>query len=81
MDGPNAEGAATAVLISVDQGGAEIPVTTIEQKEIRLMLLVKMVGGQYEGQISKDGTELNGTWTQAGNSLPLKLKKSGEPAK
>jgi hypothetical protein len=40
------------------------------------MLLVKMVGGQYEAEINKEGSELNGTWTQGGNGLPLKLKKA-----
>jgi hypothetical protein len=65
-----------AVLISVDQGGAEIPVSAIDQKDSKLTLQVKMVGGQYEAEIGKDGSELNGTWTQGGNPLPLKLKKA-----
>ena len=65
-----------AVLISLDQGAMEIPVSTIEQKESRLAMEVKLVGGRYEGEINKDGSELNGSWTQAGNTLPLKLKKA-----
>lgn len=78
----NDESGASAVLISVDQGNAEIPVTSIEQKDAKLTLLVRPVGGEYRGEINKDRTELNGTWTQAGNDLPLKLKKKGpEPAK
>lgn len=78
----NDENGASAVLVSVDQGGAEIPVTTIEQKDTKLTLLVKSVGGEYRGEINKDSTELNGTWTQSGNDLPLKLKrKSDESAK
>jgi hypothetical protein len=32
-----------------------------------------IVGGQYEAEINKEGSELNGTWTQGGNGLPLKL--------
>ena len=67
---------AKAVLISLDQGGAEIPVSTIDQKDSKLTLLVKMVGGQYAAEINKEGSELNGTWTQGGNDLPLKLKKT-----
>jgi hypothetical protein len=78
----NNESGASAVLVSVDQGGAEIPVSAIEQKDAKLTLLVKAVGGEYRGEINKDGTELNGTWTQGGNDLPLKLKKKGNaPAK
>ena len=72
---------AKAVLISVDQGGAEIPVSAIDQKDSKLMLVVKMVGGQYEAEINKEGSELNGTWTQGGNGLPLKLKRAAEQDK
>lgn len=70
-----------ATMISLDQGGVEIPVTSLDQKEAKLLLDVKMVGGQYEAEINKEGSELNGTWTQGGSSLPLKLKKAGMPAK
>jgi hypothetical protein len=75
----NEEGGAKATLTSVDQGGAEIPVSTITQKGAKLVLIVKMIGGQYEGEINKEGTELKGTWTQSGNELPLTLKKASTP--
>ena len=52
----------------------------IEQKDAKLNLVVRVVGGEYRGEISKDGTESTGTWTQAGNDLPLKLKKKGSDA-
>jgi len=72
----NDESGASAVVISPDQGGAEIPVTVIEQKDSTLTLLVMVgVGGEYRGEINKDGTELNGTWAQSGDELRLKLKK------
>jgi hypothetical protein len=67
---------AKAVLISLDQGGIEIPVSAIDQKDSKLTLQVKIVGGQYEAEINKEGSELNGTWTQGGNGLPLTLKKA-----
>jgi hypothetical protein len=85
LDGPglrlvlkmsNDAGGAKAILVSVDQGGIEIPVSAIDQKDSKLTLVVKMVGGQYEAEINKEGSELNGTWTQGGNGLPLKLKKA-----
>jgi predicted esterase len=79
----NDESGARAVLVSPDQGGAEIPVTTIEQKDAKLRLLVMSgAGGEYRGEINKDGTELNGRWSQPGIDLPLKLKRKGrDPAK
>jgi hypothetical protein len=73
----NENGASKAVLVSLDQGGVEIPVSSIEQKDLNLKLEVKMVGGGYEAALNKEGTELSGTWTQAGNSMPLKLAKTG----
>jgi len=76
----NDEKGANATMVSVDQGGAEIPVTTIEQKDTKLTLLVKAVGGEYHAEINKDGTELNGTWSQNGNELPLTLKKKAAEA-
>jgi hypothetical protein len=78
----NGEDGASATLVSVDQGGVEIPVSTIEQKDTKLNLSVKMVGGGYQAEINKEGTELTGTWTQGGRDLPLSLKrKADEPAK
>ncbi len=73
----NTAAGSTATLVSLDQGGVEIPVTAIVQKDAKLSLEVKMVNGGYEGEINKEGTELTGNWTQNGNSLPLKLKKAG----
>ena len=71
----NDAGGAKAVLNSLDQG-SEIPVSAIDQKDSKLTLAVKMVGGKYEAEIDKEGSELNGTWTQGPNSFPLKLKKA-----
>lgn len=71
----NGKAGAEATLVSVDQGNAQIPVSGIAQKETKLTLQVNAVAGSYEGEINKEGTELNGTWTQAGNSFPLTLKK------
>jgi hypothetical protein len=72
----NEAGAAKATLISLDQDGVEIQVSSIDQKDSKLTLQVKMVGGQYKAEINKEGSELIGTWTQGGHDIPLKLKKS-----
>jgi hypothetical protein len=72
----NEAGGAKAVLVSVDQGNTEIPVSAVDQKDSKLTLSVNMIGGRYEAEINKDGSELNGTWSQNGNDLPLKLKKA-----
>jgi hypothetical protein len=76
----NDDRGAKATLVSVDQGNVEIPVTTVKQDGTKLTLEVNMVGGVYEAELNKELSELNGTWTQGGDGLPLKLKKS-TPAK
>lgn len=77
----NGKAGAEAELVSVDQGNARIPVSTITQTGKKLTLQVNAVGGGYEGEINSDGTQLTGSWTQLGNSLPLTLKKTTAPAK
>jgi hypothetical protein len=76
-NGADGADGAKGTLISVDQGGVEIPVTSIETAETRLTLVVNAVGGGFKGEINKEGTELAGIWSQGGAELPLKLKKSG----
>jgi uncharacterized protein len=77
----NGKDGAEAVMVSLDQGNSQIPVSAILQKGTKLTLDVKAVGGTYEGEINNEGTEINGTWTQFGNGTPLLLKKSAAPAK
>jgi hypothetical protein len=74
----NGQAGAEALLVSIDQGNAQIPVTTITQTGTKLKLDVKAVGGGYEGEINKEGTQINGTWTQVGMSTPLVFKKSAK---
>jgi hypothetical protein len=76
----NRDDGAHATLTSVDQGGVEIPVTSISQKDAKVTLEVKNVGGHFEGDL-KNATELDGTWSQNGNDMPLKLKKAGSAPK
>lgn len=74
----NESDGAHATLTSLDQGNAEIPVSTIEQKGTKLSLTVKAVGGDYQGDMSAQGDEIKGTWTQLGMGVPLVLKKSAK---
>lgn len=72
----NKAGAGQGTLISLDQGNIEIPVGKITQAESKIKLEVPTVGGGFEGELK--GNELNGQWSQGGNTLPLKLSR---PAK
>jgi hypothetical protein len=72
---------AEALVISLDQGNSQLPVNTIIQKGTKLTLEVKVAGGVYEGEINQAGTQIDGTWSQMGNSTTLVLKKAPAPAK
>jgi hypothetical protein len=69
---------AKGTLISVDQGGLEIPISTIAQTGSRVKFTVNMISGAFEGELK--GAEIAGTWTQGPLSLPLVFKRSGSPA-
>jgi hypothetical protein len=69
-----AGGAATGTLLSVDQGGAEIPIVAVVQTGTHLKLVVRSIAGTYDGEL-KDG-QLTGTWSQGGGSLPLVFKRT-----
>jgi hypothetical protein len=69
-----AGGAATGTLVTVDQGGAEIPIAAVIQADKHLKLVVRAIAGTYEGDL-KDG-QLTGTWTQGPGTWPLVFKRS-----
>jgi len=71
----NGKAGAEAQMMSPDQGNAAIPVGAVTQKGTKLMLEVNAIGGGYEGEINKEGTQLKGTWTQMGNSIELIFHK------
>ena len=64
--------------VKVEVDIARIPVT-ITQKGTGFKLAAKSVGGTYASALNADKTELNGTWTQGQNALPLTLKRATPP--
>ena len=73
----NAAEGATGTLVSVDQGGAEIPISTIAQNGTHIELSLPEIGGKYAGDI-KEG-RLVGTWTQGPGSFPLEFARPATP--
>lgn len=71
------DGVATGTLVSVDQGGVELPVVAVVQTGSHLKLVVPAVAGTYEGDL-KEG-QLTGTWTQGPGNLPLVFKRPAPP--
>jgi hypothetical protein len=73
------DGTATGIMISVDQGGGEIPITTITQTGSNLKLEVKTIQGSYDGDLTNGA--LVGHWMQRGATFPLTLKRPQEEKK
>ena len=68
------DGTATGTIVSLDQGGAEVPIAAVVQSDLHLTLHVPSVVGNYEGDL-KDG-ELTGKWTQGPKTWPLVFKRA-----
>jgi fermentation-respiration switch protein FrsA (DUF1100 family) len=67
-------GSLTATLDSIDQGALGIPVTAVTLKDSKLNLTVDSIHGSYEGTVNKDGTKIEGAWTQ-GPPLELNFER------
>jgi hypothetical protein len=72
----NPEGSFAASLDSLDQGANDIPVDDVTFKDNTLRLEIKLLKGAYEGTLDSTGDKVEGTWTQAGQSLPLTLERT-----
>lgn len=75
----NAPEGATGVLVSLDQGAQELPLSGIAQNGNSLKFELKIAGGAFEGQL-KDGA-LAGEWSQGGGTLPITFRKAAEEKK
>ena len=72
----NTEDGLTATMNSVDQGDQSIPVTTVARNGESLKMELRSIGGKFEGKIGTDKSAIDGIWTQAGRSFPLKLQRA-----
>ena len=71
----DATGAYSATMDSVDQGAMGIPVQTVVVSERSFKLDLPNLQAKYEGTISADGSKIEGTFSQAGQSFPLLFEK------
>ncbi len=70
----NQAGSGVGTIVSLDQGGVEIPVTTISQEGSHLHLIIGAIRASYDGDL-KDG-QIDGTWAQGGQRFPLVFKRA-----
>jgi hypothetical protein len=70
------DGTSTGTIVSIDQGGIEVPVGIV-QEAAKLTFSVKMTGGSYSGTLNAAGTELAGTYTTGqGVVRPLTFRRA-----
>lgn len=72
-------GSLTATLISLDQGGSQIPCTAVTLQGDTFSFEVPAVNGSFTGRLGTSDDSIEGTWTQ-GRSLPLTLQRQPEGA-
>ena len=75
------EGEYKGVAVSLDQGNARMPLSGVSEKKGQVHMEVASVGGLFEGELSPDGSEIVGHWSQNGARLPLVYKRMTAPAK
>lgn len=70
-----ADGKTDAVLVSTDQNGARLPVSSIARTDDGLNFQIAQIDGAFTGKFSADAHTVDGKWTQHGEELPLTLSR------
>jgi hypothetical protein len=69
-----ADGTASGRIISVDQGGQVIPLTTISIKETKLEFEARALSATYSGVLNAKGV-IEGAWVQSSKEYPLDFQR------
>ena len=73
------DGKLSGTMDSLDQAGANgIVITTATFTDPNVHFEILSITGVFDGKISKDNSEIAGDWKQAGQSLPLTLKRAAK---
>jgi pimeloyl-ACP methyl ester carboxylesterase len=67
----------TATLDSPDQGATAIPIDAISVRENSLRFDMKSLDATYQGKFNQDGSQIEGEFTQVGQTFKLTLKRVG----
>jgi hypothetical protein len=68
------DGKFSCTMISLDQGGAEIPASTIQYVPPNVHLEWSGIGGSFHGKL--ENGKITGAWRQGGGALPLVLERN-----
>jgi hypothetical protein len=70
-----ADGKAAATMISLDQGAASYPASTVKVEGMDINVSVSAIGGSYAGTLGPYG-DIGGDWTEGGVKMPLVFRKA-----
>ena len=73
------DGSATVAFSSPDQGANVLPINAISLDGDKVTAESKRIAAKFVGTLNAAKTEIAGTWSQPGASLPLTLKKMDKP--
>jgi hypothetical protein len=74
--GANAGGALRAEMDSVDQGVTALAASSASFDAPTVKVNFNQIGGSFQGDLSADKSQLAGSWTQGGQTFPLKLERA-----
>jgi uncharacterized protein len=77
---PKAGGGFVGTLDSPDQGASGLELSAIVLDKSKLAFELKVAGARFEGKMNAATTEAEGSWSQGGSTLPLKLVKTDKLA-
>ncbi|MCI0538331.1 MAG: hypothetical protein L0Z50_24250 [Verrucomicrobiales bacterium] len=69
------DGSFSGTMASLDQGGRDLPVSSVGYTNPVVRMEWKGIRGVYTGTVNKEGTEMTGTWEQWGSPSPLSLQR------
>lgn len=72
----NPDGAWRAEMDSVDQGVKAMAASAASFDAPTVKLNFNQIGGSFQGDLNADNSQLAGTWTQSGQTFPLKLERA-----
>ena len=65
----------TGSIFSVDQANVEIPISSLTSQDGHVRFKMRKIRATYEGTMNADGSEIQGTWNQRGQELPLIFRR------
>jgi hypothetical protein len=71
----NSDGTLGGTIDSIGQGASGIPVDTVTIKDGAVHLQCNKIFASYDGQLSKDGSQIVGQWKQGPASLSMTFQK------